>query len=273
MVLLSSPVVGLRPQGQVDFFAKSPTKDAKGGATLDAASVTDVARPHRGGGYAAPGSERAAAPAAELPAKAMLRQKDEDGTQEPCLVRSPSDSKLVDVTTSFPFGTRFTFWLRRGFLQNGKPQDPEALGVCSEVVDFWKYWNSIVLERLPPTSLLAIFRNPERPRAGPRAPGGKWVICPPAKEAATLFEELTLALVGGEFDETHAGAPCGVAFSKAENQIEVWNRCGKAESTELVLAQLIELVGKEVSIEYRPHRAPPGKDEASPTAAGSPKGA
>jgi len=270
MVVLSSPVVGLRPQGQADFFPKSPAKDGKGVAMLDAASVSDVARPHRGGGCSAP-----SAAATELPAKAIGRTNEEDAgseTQDPCLVRSPSGSKLVNHATRFPFGASFTFWLRRGLSQNGKPQDSESLGGCSEVVDFWKYWNSIVLDRLPPTSLLAIFRNPERPRAGPRAPGGKWVICPPAKEAATVFEELTLALVGGEFDETNPGAPCGVAFSKEQSQVEVWNRCAQASSTEPVLVQLREFVGK-VTIEYRPHRAPQGREEGSPTAAASPKGA
>jgi hypothetical protein len=130
------------------------------------------------------------------------------------------------------------------------------LGSCNEVLDFWKYWNGIVLDRLPQGSLLAVFRHPDRPRAGPKAAGGRWVITPSATEACSMFEELSLALVGGEFDETDEGAPCGVAFARGDQQIEVWNRHSDDACTGPVLAKIRELVGEKVSIEYCPHRAP-----------------
>jgi len=261
-VLRPSGQVSLRPQVQADIFSpKKPTKNAESlkeprGTTLDAASVTDVARPHRGGGRVT-----------ALPERPVETEQGVENL-EPSLIRSPSGDKLVNLTTRFPFGASFTFWLRRG---GADRQDLEALGSCSEVVDFWKYWNGIGLDRLPASAILAVFRSPERPRAGPKAPGGKWVICPAADEALSVFEELTLALVGGEFDETRQGAPCGVAFSKSECQVEVWNRCATDSSTAPITAQLRELVGQQVSVEYRPHRVSTGQDDISPKNADTPK--
>jgi len=269
MVNLSGAVGlgGLRPQqAQVDPF-KNPTKtapqvDSKSDNIIDAACVTDLPRPRKIAGRTAPLIDR--------PAATETTPSADDAAQERCLVRSPSGSKMVNPETPFPFGACFTFWLRRDGVDVGS--NPEALGSCNEVVNFWKYWNGIVLDRLPPSSLLAVFRHPDRPRAGPKAAGGKWVICPSAKEAANVFEELTLALVGGEFDETNEGAPSGVAFSNREKHIEVWNRCASDAATEPVLAQLREFVSKDVTIEYRPHRGNPGQEQpATPSSTASPK--
>lgn len=277
MVNLSGPVSagGLRPQGQIDVF--SPKKEeSKAQAALDTACVKDLASPHRGAARAAR-PDVVASPADPVTPPPMARDDSCEETPEPCLVRSPSGSKMVNPATRFPFGASFTFWLRRADHQspNGKGQamELEALGSCSEVIEFWKYWNGITLDRLPPGSLLAIFRHPDRPRVGPKAPGGKWVICPSTKEAASIFEELTLALVGGEFDEASEGAPCGVALAKAENQmvVEVWNRCADETSTAPVLSQLRGFVGEEVSIEFRPHRSSNGTEATLPSAANSPK--
>lgn len=267
MVNLSGVVSagGLRPQqGQVDPL-KNPTKgeaqedSMSNNNIIDKSCVSDLPRPHRTGGRNA---------ASERPAVGEAKTAGEE-SQEPHLVRSPSETKMVNAAaTRFPFGASFTFWLRREVAVSGKVPDLEAMGTCHDVLNFWKYWNGIVVDRLPASALLAIFRHPDRPRAGPKAPGGKWVISPEAKEVASVFEELTLALVGGVFDEASEGAPCGVAFSKGENHIEVWNRCASDDSTAPVLAQLRELVGEEVSIEYHSHRVAAG----TPTAASiSPK--
>lgn len=269
MVNLSGPVgvlsphSGLRPQGQAEFFssAKGPTKQESSALTLNAVSVTDVARPHRGGGRPATVAEQPALHTTDVAAAASAEAVEDVRmeTAEPLLVRTPSGSKLVDPTTRFPFGACFTFWLRRGSPPGVKNnQDLYEIGSCTEVVDFWKYWNGIVLDRLPHNSLFAIFRNPDRPRAGPRAPGGKWVISLSPVKAASMFEELTLALVGGEFDETCEGAPYGVAFSKGDSQVEVWNRVAHDETNEPMLAKLREFVGQEATIEYCPHRASAG---------------
>lgn len=242
-------LTSLRPQVAADMLSpsKSPKKAQESESrppTLDVASVSDVARPHRNGGRSSKRTERAPVSAEE---------------QEVCLVRSPSGSKLVNPATRFPFGACFTFWLRRGSAEDRKNQDLVELGSVTEVLDFWKYWNGIVLERLPAGSLLAVFRHPDRPRAGAKAAGGRWVISPGAQEVGSIFEELTLALVGGEFDETSEGAPCGVAFSKGQKtQVEVWNRTSEDDANRLVQAKIRELVGEEVAIEYCAHRLPGG---------------
>lgn len=264
MVSLCGPVGVLSPNGglqaQADIFssAKSPTKQS-GTVTLDAASVTDVARPHRGGSVNLP--PRCFLSNADLQPETPGEPEHTNGSPQPNLVRSPSGSKLMEAVTSFPFGACFTFWLRGGgysFKSKDFGQELKELGSCTEVVDFWKYFNGIVLDRLPAGSLLGIFRHPDRPRAGPKAPGGRWLIHSSAEKAASTFEELSLALVGGEFDESVESAPCGVALSMAESQVEVWNNSANDVSCELVIGKIRDLVGEQVSIEYRPHRASNG---------------
>jgi len=258
MGLLSGPISltpnggqGLRPQpqGKVSLLSGGLIKE-EDSKTLDAACVSDVARPHRGGR-----ATRGERPVEEVADDVVVASGDSCAeTQEPCLVRSPSGSKLENVATRFPFGARFSFWLRRGGAEGAKSQELTELGSCTEVLSFWKYWNSIAMDRLPPSALLGVFRGPERPRVGLKAAGGKWVVSPTKEDAAGLFEELTLALVGGEFDETNEGAPCGVAFSKDEGKVEVWNRSASDAATEPMLLKLREFVGQEVVIEYVPHR-------------------
>lgn len=244
--------------------------------TASLAEVADVARPHRGAGRSVSAAESALAASggAELHEDRSSREDGADvvasksSSNEPELLRSPSGSKLICPSMRFPFGASFTFWLARGRTQGSpkRQEELDALGTCNDVHNFWKYWNGIVWERLPPQSILAVFRHPERPRAGPKAPGGKWVISTQSlKAAAKMLEELSLALVGGFFDENAAGAPCGVALStrmmgsdSSPATVEVWNRAASAEATAPVLAELRELLGSEVSIEYKLHRGAPG---------------
>lgn len=268
--------------------AKDDSIRANADCAASFADVADVARPHRGAGRgpsAEPSSTAAGAPVAgggvELETDRASGEdgadglNSKDGNNDTELVRSPSGSKLVDPHMRFPFGASFTFWLSRGRSQSASPKrqdELEALGTCNDVHNFWKYWNGIVMERLPPQSILAIFRHPERPRAGPRAPGGKWLISADSVKAATgIFEELALALVGGFFDEAGAGAPSGIALctrpagsSSPAPVVEVWNRAANAAATTPVLEELRELLGPEVSVEYKLHRTAPG--ESTPTA-------
>mmetsp|Transcript_72497 Transcript_72497/g.125756 ORF Transcript_72497/g.125756 Transcript_72497/m.125756 type:complete len:330 (-) Transcript_72497:108-1097(-) len=248
--------------------------------TASLAEVADVARPHRGAGRGlSAGSPVSAADSTPTASGGVELDEDrasgEDGADGVTskdssneLLRSPSGSKLIPPSMRFPFGASFTFWLARGRSQGSpkRQEDLEALGTCNDVHNFWKYWNGIVWDRLPPQSLLAVFRHPERPRAGPKAPGGKWVISTEStKAAAKMLEELSLALVGGFFDENAAGAPCGVALSTRVTGsssppavVEVWNRAASAAATAPVLAELRELLGSEVSIEYKLHRGAAG---------------
>lgn len=173
------------------------------------------------------------------------------------LVRSPSGNNLVGDEMQFPFGCRFTFWLAK---DNASAGTMQGLGSCSDVHEFWRCWNSIAMDKLPPGTSLSVFRTPERPwPEGRRGPGGRWmVVCNSSSEASRMemFERLVLALVGGLFDEEHEGAPWGVALpasrSEANNAVQVWNK--SATKLEGPTDELKNIVGDDAVIEFKPHQ-------------------
>jgi len=266
-IRLTGPTLGLRPQaGLLDFVASTATtaeqaREEGGGKDVQVACPSgedrgDKSTMRKSGSFGRTAeSARASTPATPIAA--------EEG-----LVQSPSGSTLVDSSIHFSFGVRFAFWLVRpgsaGNMGEGKRDDVlQALGSCGDVHEFWRYWNSIRMDRLQPFSKLAVFREPERPRAGQRAPGGRYVVTVAegdGRSSIEVFEHLVLALVGGSFDEDdrRGASALGVVLSPRHSPslavVELWSRLGAAEGDAPLMAQLRELLGSaQVVIDYHPH--------------------
>jgi Eukaryotic initiation factor 4E len=92
------------------------------------------------------------------------------------------------------------------------------------------------------------------------AKGGKWIIRMPKGLASRYWEEIVLALIGGQFAGVPDGEICGVVLSVrySEDILGVWNRT--ATDREMIdkirdaIKKVLQLPA-HANMEYKPHQA------------------
>jgi translation initiation factor 4E len=145
-------------------------------------------------------------------------------------------------------------------IQDTQPDEPDVLvdgtkaeafteavkKICTihNVEEFWTVYDYIIRpDQLPVTTDYHFFREGISPtwEDPHNANGGKWTFRLPKKGilASRLWEEIVLALVGGQFSGVPDGEVCGAVISMRDktNVLAVWTKSGKNQ-------QMINKVGQ-----------------------------
>eukprot|EP01120_Amphizonella_sp_Union-15-10_P015400 TRINITY_DN7922_c0_g1_i1.p1 TRINITY_DN7922_c0_g1~~TRINITY_DN7922_c0_g1_i1.p1 ORF type:complete len:389 (-),score=73.31 TRINITY_DN7922_c0_g1_i1:52-1113(-) len=138
-------------------------------------------------------------------------------------------------------------------------QSTKKLGDFRTVQGFWKYWNNIDMNKLPPNSNLRLFKKGIEPawEDPANAKGGKWVITVPNKETTNYWLKLVLSLIGEQF--RNSADLCGAVLAirgQGFNSIQLWNR--DSHNTQIIQETQIEIQNiinptNESNIAYLPH--------------------
>lgn len=120
----------------------------------------------------------------------------------------------------------------------------KKIGTIRNVDEFWTMYDYIIRpDQLPVTTDYHFFREGIAPtwEDPHNANGGKWTFRLPKKGilSSRLWEEVVLALVGGQFSGVPDGEVCGAVISVRErcDVLAVWTRSGKNQ-------QMINKVGQ-----------------------------
>lgn len=103
------------------------------------------------------------------------------------------------------------------------------------------------------------YSNPWYPFQPSNAKGGKWIIRMPKGLASRYWEEIILALIGGQFAGVPDGEICGAVLSVryVEDILGVWNR--NAADREIIdkirdaIKKVLQLP-PNANMEYKPHQ-------------------
>lgn len=178
-----------------------------------------------------------------------------------------------------PLHVPFTFsYMKRG--KAAKPEDgkaaPEAktdvvnpyensikqISTVKTVEEFWASYNFLKRPNdLPTTTDYHFFRDGIKPtwEDPGNARGGKWIVRLPKGLASRYWEEVILALIGGQFPGVPDGEICGLVVSirYSEDILGIWNRT----ATDRDLTERIRDAIKKVlqlppyaPMEYKPHQ-------------------
>jgi translation initiation factor 4E len=130
------------------------------------------------------------------------------------------------------------------------------------VEDFWAAYNFLRRPNdLPTTTDYHFFRDGIKPTwedAG-NAKGGKWIVRMPKGLASRYWEEVILALIGGQFPGVPDGEICGMVISirYSEDILGVWNRTAHEREVVERLRDAIKRVLQlpaYAPMEYKPHQ-------------------
>lgn len=105
----------------------------------------------------------------------------------------------------------------------------KTIATCKTVEQFWETYNFLVRPNdLPTTTDYHFFREGIKPtwEDPSNAKGGKWIVRLRKGLASRYWEEVMLALIGGQFSGVQDGEICGavVSIRYSEDIISIWNR-------------------------------------------------
>lgn len=130
------------------------------------------------------------------------------------------------------------------------------------VENFWEIYNFLKRpNELPTTTDYHFFRGGIKPtwEDPSNAKGGKWIVRLPKGLASRYFEEILLAMIGGQFLGVPDGEICGVVLSirYSEDILGVWNRSAMDRD---VIDRIRDAIKKilqlpaHANMEYKPHQ-------------------
>ncbi|KAL7574861.1 hypothetical protein ACA910_010696 [Epithemia clementina (nom. ined.)] len=140
-----------------------------------------------------------------------------------------------------------------------------TIATVSTVESFWEIYNYLKRPSdLPTTTDYHFFRGGIKPtwEDPSNAKGGKWIVRLPKGLASRYWEEMILALIGGQLSPTGAipdGEICGAVLSVryAEDILGVWNRtAADREMVERIrdaIKKCLQLPA-QANMEYKPHQ-------------------
>ena len=145
------------------------------------------------------------------------------------------------------------------------PYENSIKTICtvSTVEEFWQVYNHLRRPSdLPTTTDYHFFRGGVKPtwEDPNNAKGGKWIVRLPKGLASRYWEEVVLALIGGQFSGVPDGEITGLVISVrySEDILGVWNRtAGDREITERIrdaIKKVLQLPSN-ASLEYKPHQS------------------
>lgn len=140
----------------------------------------------------------------------------------------------------------------------------KQISTVNSVEEFWATYNYLKHPNdLSSTTDYHFFRDGIKPtwEDAKNAKGGKWIIRLPKGLASRYWEEVILALIGGQFPGIPDGEICGAVISirYSEDILGVWNRTAGDRD---MVDRLREAVKKVLqlppsafaSMEYKPHQ-------------------
>jgi translation initiation factor 4E len=131
------------------------------------------------------------------------------------------------------------------------------------VEDFWSCYNFMKRPNdLPNTTDYHFFRDGIKPtwEDPGNSRGGKWIIRLPKGLASRYWEEIVLAMIGGQFPGVPDGEICGavVSIRYSEDILGIWNRTSTdREMTERIrdaIKKILQLP-PYAPMEYKPHQS------------------
>lgn len=139
----------------------------------------------------------------------------------------------------------------------------KVITTVSTVEGFWETYDFLRRPNdLPTTTDYHFFRGGIKPtwEDPSNAKGGKWIVRLPKGLASRYWEEIILALIGGQFSGVPDGEICGAVLSVrySEDILGVWNK--SANERELVerirdaIKKILQLP-PQAHMEYKPHQA------------------
>lgn len=144
------------------------------------------------------------------------------------------------------------------------PYENSIKHICtvSTVEEFWETYNFLKRPNdLPTTTDYHFFRDGIKPtwEDPGNARGGKWIVRLPKGLASRYWEEVVLALIGGQFPGIPDGEICGVVVSirYSEDILGVWNRTSSDRDLTERLRDAIKKVLQlpaYAPMEYKPHQ-------------------
>eukprot|EP00980_Cylindrotheca_fusiformis_P011301 scaffold2599_cov125-Cylindrotheca_fusiformis.AAC.11 len=138
----------------------------------------------------------------------------------------------------------------------------KPIATVRTVEEFWSAYNYLKRPNdLPNTTDYHFFREGVKPTwEDPRnSKGGKWIVRLPKGLASRYWEEVILALIGGQFPGVPDKEICGLVVSvrHAEDILGIWNR---TSGDPVLLERLRDAIKKVLqlpsyaSMEYKPHQ-------------------
>lgn len=200
----------------------------------------------------------AAAEAAALALEeAQKRAKFTDNLPEDYEPKPGPDDHLLQHSYSFWFNRR----VQGARTQENYEKNIKRVATFSSVELFWSYYNHMVRPNdLPNTSDYHLFKKGIKPMWEDDAnrKGGKWIVRLRKGLASKYWEELVLALIGGQFplsDEL-----CGIVISIRfqEDIISVWNRTSTDRDAKRKIHDTLKRalsLPSNVVMEYKAHDA------------------
>jgi translation initiation factor 4E len=164
------------------------------------------------------------------------------------------------------------------------PYENSIKTICtvSTVEEFWQVYNYLQRpSELPSTTDYHFFRSGIKPtwEDSANAKGGKWIVRLPKGLASRYWEEVVLALIGGQFSGVPDGEITGLVISVrySEDILGVWNRTSNdREITERIreaIKKVLQLPNS-ATLEYKPHQsAMADRSSFRPTSSWKTKGA
>jgi translation initiation factor 4E len=138
----------------------------------------------------------------------------------------------------------------------------KTMATITTVEEFWASYNYLRRPNdLPTTTDYHFFRDGIKPtwEDSNNARGGKWIVRLPKGLASRYWEEVILALIGGQYPGVPDGEICGavVSIRYSEDILGIWNRT--ATDREIIdrLRDAIKRVLQlppHANLEYKPHQ-------------------
>jgi len=139
----------------------------------------------------------------------------------------------------------------------------KTIGTVHTVEEFWQMYDYLVRPNdLPTTTDYHFFREGIQPtwEDPHNAKGGKWIVRLKKGLASRYWEEVILALLGGQFPGVPDGEVCGavVSIRYSEDIVSVWNKTANdreiADRVRDAIKRILQLPS-HVHMEYKPHQA------------------
>lgn len=138
----------------------------------------------------------------------------------------------------------------------------KAISTVTTVEEFWNTYNYLRRPNdLPTTTDYHFFRDGIKPtwEDSGNAKGGKWIVRLPKGLASRYWEEVILALIGGQFPGVPDGEICGLVVSirYSEDILGIWNKTADREITDRLrdaIKRVLQLP-PHANMEYKPHQA------------------
>jgi len=148
--------------------------------------------------------------------------------------------------------------------QNPNPYETSIKTICEvgTVESFWSAYDFLTRPGdLPNTTDYHVFRSGIKPtwEDESNAKGGKWIVRLPKGLSSRYWEEIVLALIGGQFAGVPDGEVCGAVLSIrfSEDILGLWNRSAAdrdiVDSIRDTIKKVLRLPA-QAYMEYKPHQ-------------------